>query len=152
MVSHDFVEGWSYNRTHHAPHKGTIKNITRPDGNTIDCVDIYQQLAFEHPLLKNHKIQMEPSSMPSGISRPNASLPDQPWHTSGEACPQRTVPIKRTVSSPNLPRKARFHQNLVDEDEHEFATVSHDGPLHGVKGILNVWNPTTMYYGSIAHS
>ncbi|RZC76499.1 hypothetical protein C5167_000567, partial [Papaver somniferum] len=26
-------------------------------GDTIDCIDIYKQPAFDHPLLKNHKIQ-----------------------------------------------------------------------------------------------
>ena len=28
------------------------------DGDAIDCVDIYQQPAFDHPLLKNHTIQV----------------------------------------------------------------------------------------------
>lgn len=27
------------------------------DGDIIDCVDINKQPAFDHPLLKNHKIQ-----------------------------------------------------------------------------------------------
>lgn len=28
------------------------------DGDIIDCVDIYKQLAFDHPALKNHTIQV----------------------------------------------------------------------------------------------
>lgn len=28
------------------------------DGDIIDCVDIYKQPAFDHPALKNHKIQV----------------------------------------------------------------------------------------------
>ncbi|KAK7853109.1 hypothetical protein CFP56_036865 [Quercus suber] len=32
--------------------KPTIKN-----GDIIDCVDIYKQPAFDHPALKNHKIE-----------------------------------------------------------------------------------------------
>jgi hypothetical protein len=28
------------------------------DGDFIDCVDINQQPAFDHPLLKNHTIQV----------------------------------------------------------------------------------------------
>jgi hypothetical protein len=28
------------------------------DGDTIDCVDISQQPAFDHPFLKDHKIQV----------------------------------------------------------------------------------------------
>ncbi|KAK0572116.1 hypothetical protein LWI29_026373 [Acer saccharum] len=31
------------------------------DGDIIDCVDIYKQPAFDHPALRNHKIQMRPS-------------------------------------------------------------------------------------------
>ncbi|KAJ0792800.1 putative neprosin activation peptide [Helianthus annuus] len=29
-----------------------------PDGDTIDCVHIAHQLAFDHPLLKNHTIKV----------------------------------------------------------------------------------------------
>ena len=29
-----------------------------PDGDIIDCVDINKQPAFDHPLLKNHTIQV----------------------------------------------------------------------------------------------
>ena len=28
------------------------------DGDIIDCIDIYKQPAFNHPALKNHKIQV----------------------------------------------------------------------------------------------
>ncbi|XP_020523023.1 uncharacterized protein LOC110007289 [Amborella trichopoda] len=35
-----------------------LKNhIIQSDGDVIDCVDIYKQPAFDHPLLKNHTIQ-----------------------------------------------------------------------------------------------
>ncbi|KAL3537249.1 hypothetical protein ACH5RR_000615 [Cinchona calisaya] len=36
--------------------------LKRPD--TIDCIDIYRQPALDHPLLKNHTIQMWPSIFP----------------------------------------------------------------------------------------
>ncbi|KAL5993914.1 hypothetical protein ACLOJK_038271 [Asimina triloba] len=39
----------------------TIKTIKGPNGDVIDCVDIYKQPAFDHPALKNHTIQMRPS-------------------------------------------------------------------------------------------
>jgi len=28
------------------------------DGDIIDCIDIYKQPAFDHPALRNHKIQV----------------------------------------------------------------------------------------------
>ncbi|KAL5993920.1 hypothetical protein ACLOJK_038277 [Asimina triloba] len=36
----------------------TIKTIKGPNGDVIDCVDIYKQPAFDHPALKNHTIQV----------------------------------------------------------------------------------------------
>ena len=35
-----------------------IKSLQGEDGDIIDCVDIYQQPAFDHPFLKNHTIQV----------------------------------------------------------------------------------------------
>ncbi|EEE57970.1 hypothetical protein OsJ_08710 [Oryza sativa Japonica Group] len=70
------------------------------DGDVYDCVDIYKQPAMNHPLLKNHIIQMEPSSYPldldiqsilsSNISESN--FPDI-------KCPTGTIPILRHNSS-----------------------------------------------------
>ncbi|PON75647.1 hypothetical protein TorRG33x02_244960 [Trema orientale] len=40
-----------------AKRKGTIKSIEGENGEVIDCVDIYKQPAFDHPLLKNHIIE-----------------------------------------------------------------------------------------------
>jgi len=37
---------------------GFCEFIQGEDGDIIDCVDIYQQPAFDHPLLKNHTIQV----------------------------------------------------------------------------------------------
>lgn len=38
--------------------KRSLKTIQTEYGDVIDCVDIYQQPAFEHPSLKNHTIQV----------------------------------------------------------------------------------------------
>jgi hypothetical protein len=37
---------------------GLLKSFQGMDGDVIDCVNIYQQPAFDHPLLKNHIIQV----------------------------------------------------------------------------------------------
>ncbi|KAH9713153.1 NEP-interacting protein 1 [Citrus sinensis] len=39
-------------------HKGTVKTIESDDGDVIGCVDIRKQPAFNHPLLKNHTVQV----------------------------------------------------------------------------------------------
>ncbi|CAL5330644.1 unnamed protein product [Camellia sinensis] len=49
--------------------KPALKSIKSPDGDIIDCVYISHQPAFDHPLLKNHTIQMSYMSS-SGPSEP----------------------------------------------------------------------------------
>lgn len=79
-----------------------------PDGDIIDCVDIYKQPALDHPALKNHSIQMRPSyiPVPDSIKSQNhsssRSIPLQVWQRSG-SCPKGTIPIRR-VSKQDLLR------------------------------------------------
>ncbi|KAH0640752.1 hypothetical protein KY290_037983 [Solanum tuberosum] len=81
--------------------KPPIKTIKTKYGGIYDCVNFYEQPAFDHPLLKNHNYhpQMKPSfSMKesvSTISRSNyrssrIGLPDR-------GCPVGTIPIRRTT-------------------------------------------------------
>ncbi|KAG6636769.1 hypothetical protein CIPAW_11G133800 [Carya illinoinensis] len=67
------------------------------EGDIFDCIDIYKQPAFDHPLLKNHSIQMKPSSFPERVGdktlRPAAKTFADGLN---EGCPFGTVPIKRT--------------------------------------------------------
>ncbi|KAL0701800.1 hypothetical protein Bca4012_057922 [Brassica carinata] len=39
--------------------------IKSPDGDVIDCIDIYKQPAFSNPLLKSHELQEFPTEMPN---------------------------------------------------------------------------------------
>ncbi|GAB4842374.1 hypothetical protein Ancab_012344 [Ancistrocladus abbreviatus] len=82
------------------PREGTIKTIKSETGHgeVVDCVDLYKQPAFHHPSLKNHKIQMMPSSYPRGWEA-HSSAPKhvhiQPW-SENEECPDGSIPILRT--------------------------------------------------------
>ncbi|MCL7045105.1 hypothetical protein MKW94_010266 [Papaver nudicaule] len=71
--------------------KKPIKTIMTKFGDTMDCIDIYKQPAFDHPLLKDHKIQMVPSSILEettyGLNFDNGFQ--------NERCPPETVPIRR---------------------------------------------------------
>ncbi|KAM0004467.1 putative neprosin activation peptide [Helianthus debilis subsp. tardiflorus] len=75
-----------------------VKSIKSPDGDIIDCVHISHQPAFDHPLLKNHTIEMKPNSHPNWInkmsSKASSSL-TQLWHSKGK-CPKGTIPVIRT--------------------------------------------------------
>ncbi|KAL0436752.1 UNVERIFIED_CONTAM: hypothetical protein Sradi_0383100 [Sesamum radiatum] len=84
--------------------KPPIKTIESPDGDIIDCVHISHQPAFDHPFLKDHKIQMRPSYHPEGLFDENkiSAKPKertnpitQLWHMNGK-CPEDTIPIRRT--------------------------------------------------------
>ena len=81
------------------------------DGDTIDCVPRHEQHALDHPLLKNHKIQLAPPRMPAASFRgPTAAAAAsnstsnkalmrrawQTWHHAGH-CPRGTVPVRRTT-------------------------------------------------------
>uniref|UniRef100_A0A7N2LE89 Neprosin PEP catalytic domain-containing protein n=1 Tax=Quercus lobata TaxID=97700 RepID=A0A7N2LE89_QUELO len=143
--------------------KPALKSIESPDGDIIDCVDIYKQPAFDHPLLKNHTIQMRPSSYPEGFSFDEIngvssnSEPEftQPWHLNGR-CPEGTIPIRRTKeedllragSIANFGRK-KYHtnphtQSNVDPNIHENATYSETwDQYYGMTADMNIWNPYT---------
>ncbi|XP_022714534.1 uncharacterized protein LOC111274163 [Durio zibethinus] len=157
MFNHVHVDGRSISSSDEtiklAKHKGTIKTIQREDGDVIDCVDIYKQPAFDHPLLKNHTIQMKPSSYIGGIEAENFEpMFIQDWYEN-EQCPEGTIPIVR-AQIPKPPRTLAFipPRKDLDKDEikadppknHEYAEVSvFDGNYFGAAAWLNVWNPAT---------
>ncbi|XP_041989351.1 uncharacterized protein LOC121740788 isoform X1 [Salvia splendens] len=90
-----------------------ILSIHSEDGDIIDCIDIYKQPAFDHPALKDHKIQMSPSQSHEDVAVQSetgrgsrVSMTSQLWHKNG-SCPKGTVPIRRAKDKhlPNYGRK-----------------------------------------------
>nr|XP_023886998.1 uncharacterized protein LOC111999112 [Quercus suber] len=124
--------------------KPTIKSIKSEDGDIIDCVDIYKQPAFDHPALKNHKIEMRPSiSFPSDTTttttaKNESSLPvlSQIWHKSG-SCPKGTIPIRR-VRRQELLWAASPSSTL--EGKTAYLLTTGDSYI-GARGIINAWSP-----------
>ncbi|KAK3206488.1 hypothetical protein Dsin_020534 [Dipteronia sinensis] len=93
--------------------KPAVKSIKSEDGDIIDCVDINKQPAFDHPALRNHKIQLRPSfDLPTQKldTRNESSQPVilQTWQKSG-SCPEGTVPIRR-IRKQDLLRAASLEQ------------------------------------------
>ncbi|CAL5380747.1 unnamed protein product [Camellia sinensis] len=136
--------------------KPALKSIKSPDGDIIDCVHISHQLAFDHPLLKNHTIQMRPSYHPEsdeGISKSITQL----WHLNGR-CPEGTIPIRRTkkkeiLRASSIKSFGRKQHGTIPEPTmptkpepigpHEHATVVVQGDkYYGTKATMNVWKPT----------
>lgn len=103
--------------------KPSVYTIQSPDGDIIDCVHKRKQPAFDHPLLKNHKIQKVPPERPrmkmvkideakEGNSKKGKEgikeLEWQMWHLNGTRCPKGTVPIRRSTVHDVLRSKSLY--------------------------------------------
>ncbi|KAL0666053.1 hypothetical protein Bca4012_028757 [Brassica carinata] len=110
--------------------KHALISIKSEDGDIIDCVPIHSQLAFDHPLLKNHNIQA--------------------WHKKG-ICPENTVSIRRIKKEDIL--RSNFIENFGKKmtpgillygssSVHEYAVMNcKKGKYFGTKFALNIWKP-----------
>ncbi|XP_017420883.1 uncharacterized protein LOC108330827 [Vigna angularis] len=141
--------------------KPAVKTIKSEDGDIIDCVNIYDQPAFDHPALKNHTIKMMPDYMlqlenSSTVEEDSESQIFQTWQKSG-SCPQGTIPIRRIVKE-DLLRAASldsFGQKFPQHNDN--STGQEDGYVPptrssaflltvgfnyiGAQADINVWNP-----------
>lgn len=144
--------------------KPPLKSIKSPDGDIIDCVHISHQAAFDHPSLKNHKIQMSPSYHPEGmnyktmkVSAENEQRITQLWHSNGR-CAKGTIPIRRTKkedilrasSVKNYGKKQSLSTvaqpnsidlDLINQSGHQHAIAYVQGEFYGAKATMNVWDP-----------
>ncbi|XBI42746.1 hypothetical protein VPH35_107601 [Triticum aestivum] len=100
------------------------------DGDVYDCIDVNEQPTFRHPLLKDHKVQMQPNSFPVWMDI--QTLPsDEP---STIECPTGTIPILHTNGSDTI--AAHSYDGQL-----ESAGLIYQGDVYGVRGVLNVWEP-----------
>ncbi|XP_020097986.1 uncharacterized protein LOC109716818 isoform X3 [Ananas comosus] len=144
--------------------KPSVKTIKSPDGDVIDCVPSHLQPAFDHPMLKGQK-PLDPPERPKGHNYNYSSMITeeeeeeellllQTWRTSGESCPQGTVPVRRIKEEDILRANsiARFGRKPVaaarrvrrdsTSGGHEHAVGYVMGEqYYGAKASLNVWSP-----------
>ncbi|KAK9275066.1 hypothetical protein L1049_022324 [Liquidambar formosana] len=134
-------------------HKPAAKKILSTGAYTVECVDINKQPAFDHPLLKNHKIQMKASFSSKGMKNeaPTTGKLSE-FLLPGEGCPLGTVPIQRTPldgqsNAKSLQKLGPGNINPLS-DKHpgqHFATLSTgvtNVKYHGAQAVINVPNPT----------
>ncbi|XP_004488588.1 protein neprosin-like [Cicer arietinum] len=144
-----------------------VKTIKSPDGDIIDCVHVSHQPAFDHPDLKNHKIQVRPNFHPEGKtfgeSKIKASSNSKPitqlWHKNGR-CSEGTIPIRRTKKDDILrassvqkfgkknqrsipqPKPAKPLPDIITQSGHQHAIAYVEGDdFYGAKATINVWDP-----------
>ncbi|XP_010536833.1 PREDICTED: uncharacterized protein LOC104811722 [Tarenaya hassleriana] len=149
--------------------KPAVKSIQSPDGDVIDCVHISKQAAFDHPFLKDHKIQMRPGYHPERLFDEDKE-PENPkqrvnpitqlWHQNGK-CPEGTVPVRRTKAEDvlrassvkrygrkkhrSVPQPQSADPDLVNQSGHQHAIAYVEGgKFYGAKATINVWEPKVL--------
>ncbi|XP_017433345.1 uncharacterized protein LOC108340455 isoform X2 [Vigna angularis] len=123
--------------------KPPIKTINTKNGDIVDWIDIYKQLAFDHPLLKDHKLQrkhsFQKSSMKNLANKPNFNLEKV-------QCLKGSIPIRRTTKEDLIREKQLLNNSILLRDipgVHlaELALSSNFSPYYGVRGRSSVYNP-----------
>ncbi|XP_065625332.1 protein neprosin [Quercus suber] len=110
-------------------------------GYIVDCIDINKQLAFDHPLLKDHKIQKRPRFPLRTIKKPSM------FGLLEDACPSGTVPIRRTTKEDLIAIRSMsnniYPQTAAAPGIHraQIQMLEFTGSYTGVKGNIAVYNP-----------
>ncbi|KAK9716593.1 hypothetical protein RND81_06G244300 [Saponaria officinalis] len=134
--------------------KPAVTSFKTTYGDILDCVEIRKQLAFDHPLLKNHTIQMRPTvDIPKPINSSNV-LKSQQILPSYIRCPNGTVLVRR-VEKKDIILDAKFlkfwtgqmfanSQSTIDDtpqpaEGHQVAALTIRKKVIGVHGNLNIW-------------
>ncbi|KAL1219648.1 Protein neprosin [Cardamine amara subsp. amara] len=135
-----------------AINKPAIKSFKTEHGEIFDCIDIHKQLAFDHPLLKNHSVQLKPTTVGNNISERFGPFQ---LMQEGISCPDGTVIVKR-ITMQNLMHAQRLksmglfgsrhfltERNNTDSNGQSYLAELCFGPRNfsGAEGYLNLWEP-----------
>ncbi|XP_012572079.1 protein neprosin [Cicer arietinum] len=113
--------------------------------NDFDCVDMYKQPTLQHPLLKNHKIQLNPTFTRNTVQRRSSSFINKVIG----GCPIGKVPIyKKRVRHQNIINASSklqtedFHQDYEHYNSDHFATLdtTQSTTFHGASAIIGLYN------------
>ncbi|CAF2144641.1 hypothetical protein IGI04_008430 [Brassica rapa subsp. trilocularis] len=110
-----------------------LKSFKISGNVTYDCINIYKQPGLDHPLLKNHTIQMKPSR-----TELNSQTGNSITQKNKIKCPDGTIPVLRNtkdfLTSANLFPENYVHPQSVDSPGTHIAGVrSHAGPYRGIQ-------------------
>ncbi|CAI8589841.1 unnamed protein product [Vicia faba] len=126
--------------------KPPIKSIQTEFGYIVDCIDIKNQSAFDHPLLKNHKLQIRPSFYSKKKEIGVNILPTKiRFELDQIVCPKGSVPIRRTTKEDLIRTKSLLNNNILVKRAAHKAEV-YIKPLYGenyygISGTTSVYNP-----------
>ncbi|OMO62291.1 hypothetical protein COLO4_33146 [Corchorus olitorius] len=137
--------------------KPPIKSFRTEHGDILDCIDIYKQHAFDHPLLKDHKVKMRPKRIQKKMMKGKSSMEtDQsaPFLPKNIRCPPGSVLIKRTTKEDLImakkmkalglkhPTSSRFRSTSIEPKDFAFTGAEYTKHNYGAKATINVWNPS----------
>ncbi|CAN0897624.1 hypothetical protein LINGRAHAP2_LOCUS19245, partial [Linum grandiflorum] len=127
--------------------KPAVTTIKTKYGELYDCVDFYQQPAFDHPLLKDHKYEYK---MRHSYDQQNDNLGtghSDIW-LNGKGCPANTVPIKRVTKEEfikiNMATEL-VHNNSINENPGVQVAVLRTierKKYHGGAMVHSIYRPT----------
>nr|XP_023876808.1 uncharacterized protein LOC111989259 [Quercus suber] len=128
--------------------KPPVKSIQTEYGHIVDCIDINKQLAFDHPLLKHHKIQRTPSFL-RGKTRNVDPSHFRPLMIglAKDACPIGTVPIRRATKEDLVASKLllnNFQPQAAPSFNNTYNAViqmEKNKYYMGVEGSVTVYDP-----------
>ncbi|XP_013694184.2 uncharacterized protein LOC106398132 isoform X1 [Brassica napus] len=135
--------------------KPAVTSFQTEHGDILDCIDINKQLAFDHPLLKNHTIQLRPRNIPkwtvnNSTSKNGGSMP---FRQDDISCPFGTVVVKRTthedlILSQRLKSTgSKYLTYVTSKDKNidltgfHFAMAEYGHNNYGAKVNLSIWEP-----------
>uniref|UniRef100_A0ACD5ZDX7 Uncharacterized protein n=1 Tax=Avena sativa TaxID=4498 RepID=A0ACD5ZDX7_AVESA len=123
------------------PSDHVVKTIKTEEGDVFDCIDINQQPALDHPLLKNHEIQMKPSSYPYelhnwSLSEATKLIAQLPFF----ACPEGSVPILQDRKDGKIDI-SNFHPTASYVGKGELAGIKTIDDIYGTYVSINVYDP-----------
>ncbi|CAJ1970850.1 unnamed protein product [Sphenostylis stenocarpa] len=131
--------------------KPPVKSIQTKFGYIVDCIDIYKQPAFDHPLLKDHRLRRKPSFQNSieKNSVKNSSATPIIGLEKDQYCSTGTVPIRRTTKDDLIRSRSLFHnqtklQGFPGAHNAEVYLRSFDGPYYKVSGQNSIYNPRVL--------
>ncbi|XP_004292028.1 PREDICTED: uncharacterized protein LOC101298862 [Fragaria vesca subsp. vesca] len=137
--------------------KDGTRALQLEEGDIIDWINIKSQPAVDNPLLKNHKIQLQPTSFPAGTKESSNLVTDPTYQTwcKQEACPFGTVPIHRTTKEDLVMAKTLSHHIFNNiSSTNDFAPNNHKVfvRLNETRGIRSsgLYGMTSVYKPSVA--
>ncbi|KAI3942234.1 hypothetical protein MKW92_021080 [Papaver armeniacum] len=120
--------------------KPPVKSVQTQLGDIYDCINIYKQPAFDHPLLKNHKIQMKPNLIQEGkIDARLSNMVSSIARSKLKGCPSETVPIRRTTKAELI--NAKYLSNQIKPRHYVSAQPFGEKVYYGGKASISVVNP-----------